>query len=1158
MSRLLKQIQKHNSYQKALELERRQSIALYGMTAPQRAFFVATLANKKAPLLYVAENHLKAREICNLINALLPGSCCYMPPKELLFSSRAVSPENKFERINALEKIRSNNARVLVICPETLMEYFQPTHGKLSFDVAVGETMEPQEMLRRLIGLGYERVDMVEGRGQCALRGDILDVFPPNLPNPVRIDFFDREIDAMRSFDVVSQRSDERLSSLTVIAAREYLLSDSERIAAADKMEAMLSLAIDRRSAGGEDIEGLLRLKEKSEELRERGAFSGFSLFAPLLTQDYQPLLNTLSFDRVIVDTPNNLQKKLDDKLQTYLADLSSSLLSGEAIQEQEAALASPEDVLDSLKDEAVILVQDILRGTLSLKPAAISCQGKSVSQYASRFQKLREDIERRQRDGYVIRLFSESGSRCERIQRSLESLHLLIDTTDDWDSHSKPVIVQKAFPHGFLWEDAKILLLGESDLYGHSLRRTKKKTTAGARLESFVDLKPGDYVVHEAHGIGRYQGTVRLQSEGTWRDYLLIFYKGSDKLYVPVDQFDRVQKYIGSLETPPPLNDLTGNAWQRQKSRVRASVKQLAFNLVELYAKRQATPGYAFTHPGIFENEFADRFEYELTEDQQRAIGEVLHDMEKPVNMDRLLCGDVGYGKTEVAMRAAFRAVMGAKQVAVLAPTTILVKQHEKTFRERFQVIPVEIASVSRFNTAKETREILAKLHDKKIDILIGTHRLLSKDVRFADLGLLIIDEEQRFGVANKEKIQSMKQTVDVLTLSATPIPRTLNMSMIGVRDMSLLETPPENRLPVQTYVMDYSDAIVRGAITRELNRDGQVFFLYNRVQNIEKFAARLATLLPDTKIGIAHGQMSAAALEDVMNDFYRQKLDVLVCSTIIENGLDVPSANTLMVYDADMFGLSQLYQLRGRVGRSWQSAYAYFFVRPDKALTQDAQKRLAAIQEFTEFGAGFRIAMRDLEIRGAGNMFGPEQSGQIASVGYDMYWKLIEEAIREAKGGTQATQVEKETRVELPVDAFLPESYVSGDKQRIEVYKRIASVTSKDDLDELTSDLVDRFGEPPEPVVTLSLVSYLRHLASTIGSDLVSFGSGYLSARLNENYVQSPERLVRALSVDKRLSLSPGRSTTLRLQLRHDSAKGALKEGIRAYEKLIDAMRV
>jgi transcription-repair coupling factor (superfamily II helicase) len=861
----------------------------------------------------------------------------------------------------------------------------------------------------------------------------------------------------------------------------------------------------------------------------------------------------------VIIDTPNNLQEKLDDKKQTYLADLSNSLMSGEAIQEQEGVLISPAEVMDSLKNEAVILVQDILRGTLNLKPAGvIDCQGKSVSQYASRFQKLREDIESYHNEGFVVRLFSESQSRCERIQRSLESLRLVIDTTEHWDDLSRPVIVQKAYPHGFLWEDAKILLLGESDLFGHSLRSARKKTTAGARLESFVDLKPGDYVVHEAHGIGQYQGTTRIQSEGTWRDYLLILYKGSDKLYVPVDQFDRVQKYIGSIDTPPPLNDLSGNAWQRQKNRVRASVKQLAFNLVALYAKRQATPGYAYQHPGIFENEFADRFEYELTDDQQRAIAEVLHDMEKPINMDRLLCGDVGYGKTEVAMRAAFRAIMGGKQVAVLAPTTILVKQHEKTFRERFKDSPVEIASVSRFNTARETREILARLRDKKVDILIGTHRLLSKDVVFNDLGLLIIDEEQRFGVAHKEKIQSMKQTVDVLTLSATPIPRTLNMSMVGVRDMSLLETPPENRLPIQTYVMDYSDAIVRGAITRELNRDGQVFFLYNRVQNIEKFAAHLATLLPDTKIGIAHGQMSTAALEDVMSDFYQQKLDVLVCSTIIENGLDVPSANTLMVYDADRFGLSQLYQLRGRVGRSWQSAYAYFFVRPDKVLTEDAQKRLAAIQEFTEFGAGFRIAMRDLEIRGAGNMFGPEQSGQIASVGYDMYWKLIEEAIREAQGDTQAVQVEKDTRVELPVDAFLPESYVSGDKQRIEVYKRIAAVKSRHDLDELISDLVDRFGEPPEPVVTLSHVSYLRHLASTIGSDLVSLGGGYLSARLNESYVQSPEKLVHALSVDRKLTLSPGRSTTLKLKLKQDNAKGALKEGIQAYEKLISAMQI
>ncbi|NLA53431.1 MAG: transcription-repair coupling factor, partial [Clostridiales bacterium] len=548
---------------------------------------------------------------------------------------------------------------------------------------------------------------------------------------------------------------------------------------------------------------------------------------------------------------------------------------------------------------------------------------------------------------------------------------------------------------------------------------------TAGQRIEAFTDLAVGDYVVHEHHGVGVYQGTVRLQSEGAWRDYLLIHYRGNDKLYVPLDQFERVQKYIGAGDNTPHLNDLGSSDWEKQRKKVKSGLQKLAFDLVKLYAARQTTDGFSFPSQPDFESQFNDYFEYELTPDQEKSVSEILDDMSRSINMDRLLCGDVGYGKTEVAVRAAFRAVINSRQVAFLAPTTILVQQHYETLKKRFEQFPISIEYVSRFRSAKANKETLLKASRGELDILIGTHRLLSKDVNFKNLGLLIVDEEQRFGVAHKEGIKNYKKTVDVLTLSATPIPRTLHMSMVGVRDLSLLESPPLDRFPVQTYVVDYSDTLIRDAILREKNRDGQVFFLYNRVADIERFASQLRQLVPEVKIAVAHGQMRENALEDVMVDFIAGQYDVLLCTTIIENGIDIPKANTIIIYNADHFGLSQLYQLRGRVGRSNRSAYAYFTVKPDKVLSETAEKRLAAIKEFTEFGSGFRIALRDLSIRGAGNMLGPEQSGQVSTVGYDLYCKMIEEAVREEQGDISGKrESELDTHVELHVKACLPEN--------------------------------------------------------------------------------------------------------------------------------------
>ena len=709
--------------------------------------------------------------------------------------------------------------------------------------------------------------------------------------------------------------------------------------------------------------------------------------------------------------------------------------------------------------------------------------------------------------------------------------------------------------------------MIGDTDIYGAGYKKTRTRKSSGQRIEAFTDLKEGDYVVHEMHGVGVYQGVKRIQSEGAWRDYLLIQYKGSDRLYVPTDQFDRVQKYIGSTDGEPPLNSLSGGEWQKQKAKVKAGLKKLAFNLVQLYAQREATPGHAFAPDTAWTQQFDEVFPYELTPDQARAVADIKRDMESTRNMDRLLCGDVGYGKTEVAMRAAFKAVQDGKQVALLAPTTILAQQHYYTCLKRFHDFPVNIDVISRFRTPKAQREAISHAASGKCDILVGTHRLLSKDVQFKDLGLLIIDEEQRFGVAHKESIKNLKKSVDVLTLSATPIPRTLHMSMVGVRDMSLLETPPEERIPVQTYVMDYNESLVRDAILREIARDGQVYFLYNRVANIDAFAGRLRQLVPEARIAIGHGQMQEHALEDVMLDFYAGKYDVLLCSTIIENGLDVPRANTMIVYDADRFGLSQLYQLRGRVGRSNRVSYAYFTVQPQKTLSETAEKRLAAIREFTQFGAGFRIAMRDLEIRGAGDIFGPEQSGHISVVGYDMYCKLIEEAVREAKG-EQGAPAELEPRVDLKVNAYLPESYVRGGNQRVEIYKRISMLRTQEEMGDIIDELLDRFGDIPQSVLTLLNVAYLRALCVAFGVGVAQRQPTGLLLRFDERYLPDLNALSAAMGEDGTVRFSAARIPGMFIPLssRQDDeaalkaacdALGKLRERYNAQKKAMDAAK-
>ena len=821
-------------------------------------------------------------------------------------------------------------------------------------------------------------------------------------------------------------------------------------------------------------------------------------------------------------------------------------------------------EALSAMRQTTLLALTTILRPVEKLKPTLLCPMGgMGAGSYGGRTHDMCADFARWQQDGWRILVLSGGAARGERMRQSFEDEGVKA-AFDELGTAAPKSGECRIYPltlsGGFQYPQIKVAVIASGDVYGAKSAKGKPKKQQGSKIASFTDLNVGDYVVHETHGIGIYQGTKRLTSEGASRDYLLVQYLGSDKLYIPVDHLDRIQKYIGGGEgAAPKLSRLDGKDWDKQKSKVRESLKELAFDLVKLYAERQKNRGYAFGPDTPWQQEFEENFPYDETPDQLQATEEIKRDMERDLPMDRLLCGDVGYGKTEVALRAAFKAVMDGKQVAILAPTTILAQQHYNTLMRRMEGFPVHADVLSRFRSAKEQKESLRRLKDGEIDIIVGTHRLLAKDVQFKNLGLLIVDEEQRFGVGHKESIKNMKKTVDVLTMSATPIPRTLHMSMVGIRDMSLLETPPQARYPVQTYVMEYQDSVIRDAILREIGRGGQVFFLYNRVGSIDQCYKQLSKLVPEARIAIAHGQMREHALEDVMLDFSQQKFDVLLCTTIIESGLDIPMANTLIIYDADHFGLGQLYQMRGRVGRSNRLAYAYFTVRPGKVLSETAQKRLDAIREFTEFGSGFRIAMRDLELRGAGNLLGPQQSGHLANIGYDLYCKLLEEAVLEAQGEAPKPNRDVETRMDVHVNAYLPAEYVTGDRQRLEVYKRIASITTAAQRDDVEEELVDRFGDEPLCVANLVAVAYLKAMCEKLGIDRVNQADGRIDMRFALNAQVDGQKLFTALNgFDKRLTLNAAPPVTLTLRDQTLNREDLLMLCVKVMERLLARMEL
>ena len=1171
-------------------------IAASGLAGAQKIHLACALAQKTGrPLLFLAASERAAAEAMEDVAALTDGGVSLFPAREITFyQDVAASRDVAFRRIETLRRLITGEVRAVVAPADAVLHRVMPrsVFNDFTIDMRVGERMDMDWLIESLLAAGYSREHMVEGKGQFSVRGGIVDVYPSDALHAVRVEFFDDEIDSIRAFDVLSQRSLHNMKEVVIPPASEAPALPEGADAFADRMEGALHVQSEaiRRAKKDDESEGSLadlplgegevavpaafaresrtleryqeNVRAALEQMKKGISNRLLEKYIHMLYEQTSTLMDYMNRPIVVLDEPEALFARMDSRLAEFDQAYTAALERGEAIRQQRGLMLDKDEAIACMHEQTLLALTTILRPVERLKPTLLAQMGgMGAGSYGGRIKDMCSDINRWMADGWRVIMLSGGTARGERMRQSFEDEGVKVvfdELGETMPNRGECRIYPAMLSGGFQYPQIRLAVLVEGDVYGAKTAAAKAKTKKGAKIASFTDLSVGDYVVHEMHGIGIYQGTKRILTDGASRDYLLVQYLGSDKLFIPVDHLDRIQKYIGGCEAAAPkLSRLGGKDWEKQKSKVRDSLKELAFDLVGLYAQRQKNQGHAFEKDTPWQQEFEENFPYEETPDQLQATEEITRDMERPQPMDRLLCGDVGYGKTEVALRAAFKAVMDGKQVAILAPTTILAQQHYNTLLRRFEGFPVQMDVLSRFSTPREQKETLRRVEAGEIDIVVGTHRLLAKDVKFRDLGLLIVDEEQRFGVGHKETIKNMKKSVDVLTMSATPIPRTLHMSMVGIRDMSLLETPPQARYPVQTYVMEYQDSVIRDAILREIGRGGQVFFLYNRVGSIDLCYKQLQKLVPEARIAIAHGQMRENVLEDVMLDFSQQKYDVLLCTTIIESGLDIPMANTLIIYDADHFGLSQLYQTRGRVGRSNRLAYAYFTVRPGKVLTETAQKRLDAIREFTEFGSGFRIAMRDLELRGAGNLLGPQQSGHLANIGYDLYCKLLEEAILEAQGQELKPNRDIETRMDVHINAFLPADYVTGDKQRLEIYKRIASITNAEQRDEVEEELVDRFGDEPMPVANLVCVAYLKAMCTRLGMDRVHQTDGMIDMRFSPQAKIDGQKLFEAMQrFDPRLTLNARAPVSLRLQDRTLAREDMFHLCVKVMERLLTRM--
>ena len=1014
------------------------------------------------------------------------------PGRDILFYNADVhSMDITSERIRVIQALSSKKGQVIIASVDALLNPLSPKETWMSYSKTITEedSIDIHQLAKEMTQKGYERVSKVEAMGQFAIRGGVIDIYTPINTEPYRIELWDDEIDSIRTFNVYTQRSVNRIKKICIPPNQEIIFPLELLQKAIPEIKKDAQILMDQLNKENKK-ESILNVKQQMQELIEQVQSSvvpkGIEMYVPYTSMKVVTLLDYLDQkDLIIMDEPQKCRQKCERILFEYQESMKDRLEYGHVLPKQIDFVFDYEAIIKEMSDHtlAVLMNFDMDTEDFEIK-YQLPLKVYENTTFYKNMNLLEKDIKKWQEEGKKIIILGGTKTKAQSLYEALKERKIVSaysNTLEIPEDFGQILITKGSLGKGFVYEDIGLSIVSDKDLFGKE-KKVKKphKKYKGSKISSFLELTQGDYVVHEIHGVGIFKGIEQIVIEGISRDNIKIEYSNQTELYVPIDQMDMIQKYIGAEGKEPKLSKIGSSEWKKSKSKAKKAIQNIAKELIQLYSQRFYNRGFAYEPDTIWQKEFEEMFPYEETDDQLQAILDVKKDMESPKIMDRLICGDVGYGKTEVAIRAAFKAVQNNKQVAYLVPTTILAQQHYERFKGRMENYPITVELLSRFRTPKETKKVLEGLKNGLVDIVIGTHKLLSNDVKFRDLGLLIIDEEQRFGVAHKEKLKQMRTQVDVITLTATPIPRTLHMSLIGIRDMSVLEDPPLERKPVQTYVIEYSKDFIKDAINRELARGGQVYFLYNQVKDIEEKVSELQALLPHAKIAFAHGQMSERELENIMMTFTKGEIDVLVCTTIIETGLDIPNVNTIIINDADKMGLSQLYQLRGRVGRSNQVGYAYLMYQKNKVLKEVAEKRLQAIKQFTQLGAGFKIAMRDLEIRGAGNLLGAQQHGHMESIGYDLYCKMLAEAIEEEKG--EKVQESFETTIEIKVDAYIPGYYIEDEMQKLDIYKKIALIKDEEDYYSIQEELEDRYGTIPQVLQNLLDISLIRALANSL----------------------------------------------------------------------------
>lgn len=1075
-------------------------IYLYGLTEGIKSHLILSLFDTlDKNILVITENEKKAKDIQRNINNLF-DIASYYPSREINFYNiRTVDEDTNTSRMENLISQAKNERLITVTTMDAILNKLTPlTKFNNSFVKISGEDfVDIDKFIKSLVNLNYNPTSLVENKGEYAKRGSIIDFWPIDYAHPVRLELFDDEIDSIRIFDQKSQRTIDKIDEVTISPLNELIYDESDFEHLLKNIEKDVSI-LENNIKDSNDQKLVDKYKQIKSYIKDTMYVANWDLINPYRDENYESYLDYLSKDTIIiVDDVSRIYDNQKDFEKNFLEDVTIQRDRGEVFNNFTRLLVNAEDIYKKIENHPIINLTSILKRSKLFNPKLLLELKTIEAEHFNRKISSFADVLKNQKQEAKTLIFAGSEDNKNNLLNALRENDIL-DISDE--DASRITVTNDSANEGYYLPELNFYLFTEKEIYGTSKRKVKKKIKnkmSSTDIINYSDLDIGDYVVHENNGIGVYNGLEQIEVNNIQKDFIVINYKGNDKVYVPIDQMNLVSKYIGNKGEKPRLSTLGSPTWSKAKARAKKAVDEIADDLVKLYAQRSKEVGHAFSEDTTWQKEFEESFPYEETYSQLRSITEIKKDMEKDKPMDRLLTGDVGYGKTEVALRAAFKAIVDGYQVAFLVPTTILASQHYETMKERFKDFPIEVRLLSRFNSKKEQDQTIKNLKTGKVDIVIGTHRVLSSDIKFKNLGLLIIDEEQRFGVKHKEKLKQLKTSLDVLTLSATPIPRTLQMSLAGIRDLSTLDEPPEERLPVNTYVLEYDDNIIKAAMDRELARNGQVYFVYNRVHNIDLLYNHINELIPDARIEIIHGKLTPKQIETIMNDFISGEIDILLSTTIIETGMDIPNVNTIIIYDADMMGLSQLYQLKGRIGRGNRSSYAYFTYRRGKVLSEISEKRLKSIRDFSDFGSGYKIAMKDLELRGAGNLLGESQSGHVEAVGYDLYVKYLQEAVEKASGKEVEVKKKSDVFIDIKVNAYIPSSYISDQSQKIEIYTRIANIENIEDYNILVEDLIDIYGDIPVMVDNIMYVSLIKSLAEGLGFKEIREQNAYINLR-------------------------------------------------------------